>query len=240
MNMWRAVWKIEARKTVPWYVVILLVLTGYTLFRFKPLGAGDLAPIALGSLQGVVLALRIFRESSGTAAFVFSRPVSRRRLFLYRWGLGLGLQALSLVVVGGLIVLGVRQTIQTRAFDSPWYPMVRWYELSVLLAMGLPSLFFYQVTCFVMLRNRLLASMRARRTARWKRIGKAAALWGLLGFALFTIAATGRAVDVDGGGSNWTSLALTPGEIFRVYLGVLVAMTTLGGLRCYSLLEIEA
>ena len=198
----------------------------------------DLVPAAFGGVQGCLLALGIFSDAPGTQSFLFSRPFSRRRLFLYRWGIGLGFQALTLLVLLSVLALGARQGIQTRAFSSPWYPMVRWHEIAVLWPVGLTSILFYQATGFVILRNRLLASGRPVAVGHRKMTARVAFLGALLVLCILLILGRFVFAGVAGGVSS-TPFGLLLKRAFPVYLGALTVLATLASLHCYRRLEVE-
>lgn len=252
--MWQAIWKLAARRATPWYLAVLIVMVGYALFRHVPLGRDDLVPALLGAIQGWVLAFRLFRDPPGVSAFVFSRPFSRRRLFLYRWLIGLGYQAVTLLLLLLLLAAGLREWVQVEMARSAWYPMARWYELSGLWPVGLVSLAVYQATCFVIVRNRLVRDSPSRFGSKWhlvffathdravrfrSRVGKLVALVSTA--LIVVIAVLGLAhLAVVAHQSGSVRLSVTVARGLLVYASVLVVMTTLGGLCCYRRLEVEA
>jgi hypothetical protein len=235
--MWQAIWKLAIHRTGLWYLVVVTPLAGYTLLKTDPLGSSDPVAALLGAALGCVLAFCLFGDPPGVAAFVFSRPFSRRRLFLYRWLIGLGFQAITILAIVVLLAGGVRQWIHVSLYHHPlWYPMVRWYELTFLWPVVGTSLFAYQATLLVMVRNRLLRSsrpkyaglMRALRTIVDVMLIGAFAIALLLG-ALWTVRLASTGVP---------SLPAAP--LVLPYLALVTVMTTLGGLSCYGQLEVEA
>ena len=162
-----AIIKIDVRKVLPCYAPVLLVMSGFVLFWKTPLTTGDLIlNLILNSiacLQGMVIAWMLFNDSRGTAAFIFSRPLSRKQLFLTRWCLGISCQLLTVLVVGVTIATGLRSAVQL-LMDSPYQPMVKWYELSVLGSFALYSILGYQVVMFF----RLRANIVNARPSAWR------------------------------------------------------------------------
>ena len=77
---------------------------------------------------GLLLPVRLFVNPVGVAVWLSSRGLTRRQQFFTRLATGLIVIASSFVWVGFLQLLGIRQFVQL-AFASPWFPMVRWYEL---------------------------------------------------------------------------------------------------------------
>lgn len=80
---------------------------------------------------GLLLPVRIFCNSAGVAVWLSSRGLTRRQQYVSRLASGLIVVALSFVWVGLLQALGIRLLVQ-QSFGSPWFPMVRWQEVSEL------------------------------------------------------------------------------------------------------------
>ena len=159
--------KIDARKALPYYSIFLLLTVGYILFEKKPLTTGDLIVGLIvnvaACLQGMVIAWTLFNDSGGTAAYIFSRPLSRKRLFLTRWCMGISLQLLTVLAVFVIISTGVRSWIQM-LMNSPYQPMVKWHELSIVGSVALYSILGYQVVMFL----RLRANIVGARSSSWR------------------------------------------------------------------------
>ena len=105
--------RIDARKVLPYYAPFLLLTVGYVLFEKKPLATGNLVVSLIlnltACLQGMVIAWTLFNDSGGTAAFIFSRPLSRKRLFLTRWCLGISLQLMTVLAVFVIVSTGSKE-----------------------------------------------------------------------------------------------------------------------------------
>jgi hypothetical protein len=233
--MWSAVWRLELRKTIPWYLGVLALWVVYILFAPGALGSASLAGLGLGALLGIVLAGRIFEDPAGTQPFTFSLPVSRSRLFLCRWALGLILQAGALLVLAALLAGGVRQAVQVGALDSPWYPMVRYYELTVLWPFALASLLAYQGVLFGVVLRRL-SRQRAALRARRQLLGTTWLTVELVVVMPLAVAAW-LAWDLDlrhavaGGAWRWPGCA---------YVALVVLLTTVAARHCYERVEVES
>jgi len=235
--MWRAIWQLAAHRTLTWYLPVFFLLAGYTLAAPHPLGIYLLAML-LGGLQGWVLAFRLFTDPPRVSPFIFSLPFSRSRLFFYRWLIGLLLQALTLATIFVIVASGLRQATQVSMCHSAWYPMVRWFELSVLWPVGLTSLLVYQATCFLILRRRLNG---CRRISKLKWLGNKMFLGiALLLAILFFLAAScqelttnpGIPVTVDNTGHSFV--------ISSSYYVLLVVATTLASLYCSRHFDVDA
>ena len=148
--------KVELRKVWVYYTPFLILMVGYILLNERPLANNDSRVAAIAIVQGWVMAWRIFSDPEGTQPFIFSRSLSRRRLFITRWALGISLQLLTVVVVFLVIACGARSWLQIQ-MDSPYQPMVKWFELSVLWPAGLFAIFTYEVQMFLKLRTATLA-----------------------------------------------------------------------------------
>ena len=157
--------KIDARKVLPYYIPFLLLAIAYVLFRQTPLARDDWLVNLTACLQGMITAWRLFQDSSDTEAFVFSRPLSRSRLFLTRWSFGISLQLLTIFTVFAAIAIGLRSGIQT-LMNSPYHPLVKWYELSVLGSVALFSILGYEVVMFLKLRR----TVSGKSLPMWKKI----------------------------------------------------------------------
>ena len=237
--MWRAIWQLSARRTLTWHLPVFLLLCGYTLMVTHPLGVDPPAAV-FGGLQGWVLAFRLFVDPPCVSPFIFSRPFSRTRLFLYRWLIGLLLQAITLAVVFADHRHGSRQFVQVHLFRSDWYPMVRWFELSTLWPVGLASLLMYQATCFV-----LSAPPAARQSKNIEaRADGQCGLLGLGGIDRGRRPVRLRESHNPGRSTSYWELfppGLTlPTVLLLCYTALLVAATTLAALHCCRRFEVNA
>jgi hypothetical protein len=237
--MWRAIWRIELRKTVPYYLSMPTVAVLYVLMRQAPLGCDDQWPFSVAIFMGMWLAQRIFRDASGTEAFVFSLPLSRTRLFWYRWTLGVGMVALTGAAVGVVIATGLRETVQTGLYDSVWYPMVRWRELGILWPLAAGALFGYQLAAFGALSRPLRAPAEAG-GRRGPLVVWIVAIVALGGLATLTTGARAFLPGDSAGMEAPQRWELITSPAFIAYLAVLTVLTTASCLWCYRRLEIEA
>ena len=105
--------------------------------------------IYLFVVLGLLLPVRVFVNSVGVADWLSSRGLTRRQQFFTRLATGLIVIASSFVWVGSLQLLGIRQFVQL-AFESPWFPMVRWYELLELPAFAPYACLPFFVTTLVL------------------------------------------------------------------------------------------
>ena len=217
-----AIIKIDVRKVLPYYVPVLLLVIGFILLWKTPLTTGDLMLNLIlnlmACLQGMVIAWMLFHDSGGTAAFIFSRPLSRKRLFLTRWCCGILFQFMTILVVFAIISTGLRSWIQV-LMDSPYQPMVKWYELSVLGSFALYSILGYQVVMFL----RLRASIVSARPSTWRDNLKTVLILVLcLQFlpGIFT--------------------SFHPLHYRMAYSALVIILGALGSLHCYQRTEIEA
>jgi len=221
--------KLDLRKVLTGYITFVLVISAYILFRQRPLESTDTIVIAAGLLQGLYLAWRIFKDPGSTQSFIFSRPFSRNRLFWNRWGLGITLQMVTLLIVLILIASGARDFIHKS--NLPYYPMVQWYELSVLWPLAIVSLAAFQIQMFLMLRARTLQTAAL---PKWRKVPT----YAIICFFAFAFS----------GGFHLVVRAVSDGFVAPIYLGkaalfymfTLTVLTTLTSVRCYRHIEIEA
>ena len=209
--------KIDARKVCPYYAPVLLLTVGYVLFRKTPLSSDDWRVNLIACLHGMVIAWRLFNDSRGTGAFIFSRPLSRKRLFLTRWLFGVSLQLLTITAVFATIATGLRSELQLLML-SPYQPIVKWYELSVLGSITLFSILGYEVVMFLKLRARIVSVG----PSTWRDI-------------LGTVLTIVLCVPISGG--LFTSSEPTHYQL--TYVALVTVLGTLASLHCYQHLEIE-
>ena len=210
--------KIDVRKVLPYYAPFLLLSIGYVLFRKTPLGTDDWQVNSVAPFQGMVIAWTLFNDSAGTGAFIFSRPLSRRRLFLTRWGIGISLQLLTVVAVFVTIAIGLRSGVQM-LMNSPYQPLVKWYELSVLGSIALYSILGYQIAMFLKLRLCILSA----RPSAWRNLIGTVLVFALCLQSLNTMNVIGF-----------------QNHVMVVYAALVAILGTLASLHCYRHLEIEA
>lgn len=208
--------KVDARRVLPYYIPFLLFTVGYVLFRKTPLVTGDAILNLIPCLKGMVIAWVLFTCSSSTDAFVFSRPLSRKRLFLTRWFFGISLQLLTIPAVFLIITSRLRSGIQI-LMDSPYHPTVKWFELSVLVPMALFSILGYVVVMFLKLRWRIVRNS----PSRWKEI------LGTGFFSVICLLSMGELID-----NHLQDYLIVP------YTLLVILFYTLASLHCYRHLEI--
>ncbi len=154
--------KLDLHKVAWGYAIIVCGLVAYVLARPTPFSSGDSIAAGVGLFGGWFVAWRIFGDFDGTQVFVFSRSFGRSRLFWQRWLLGMALQGLALLLVLGTIAIGARSRLHQ--FNTPWYPMVKWYDLNVMWPIAVFWLTAFSVQMFMMLRRGILKSLdRSRR-----------------------------------------------------------------------------
>ena len=235
--------KMDARKVLPYYAPVLLLTVGYVLFQESPLASNDWKLNLIACLQGMVIAWVLFNDAAGTEVFVFSRPLSRVRLFFTRWAFGILFQLLTTVVVFFTVAIGLRSGIQV-LMNSPYQPMVKWYELSILGSIALYSILSYQIVMFLKLRHRVVSV--GPRT--WRDF-----IWIVLLCVLVGMILTGLFSNIGPMGYQMMSWALMTklvlvrfftfsGPILNhlIYVVLVTIVGTLASLHCYQNLEIES
>jgi uncharacterized protein (DUF2062 family) len=232
--MWYAVTRLEMHKTGSWFVPFLLLIVGYVLIVPSPLGGTDLGLVALGAILGKVLGGKLFQDAPDVAAYVYSWPLSRRRLFLYRWVLGIGCHAIVGAAVAFVITSGARELVQVKLAQSVWYPMIRPYEIGAVWPVLLTSLLFYQATCFIVLKEQL--SGRSRRQSRTGR--RQVSLWFFLTITILILIVLYSSVAQSQSGPGPVDAEGI--DILFGYLALLTVATTLGAMHCCRFVEIDA
>jgi len=202
--------KSDFRKTALPYAAILAALAAYVLFKPRPLYSVDFAGGGLGLLQGTVLAWFIFRDSAGTESFILSRPLTRGRLFGHRFGLGIGLQSVTVIVLLVLIATGLRSHIQH--YRLPYYPMIKWYEASIIAPVAVCGLIGFELAMFFILRGRIASEA----TATWRKItGRVLVVFGVV---VILVLVMSRATDAPMSSRGWFKCAAWGYAAFAVIL----------------------
>lgn len=231
-----ALLKVELRKVWAVYTPLLILVLVYMVLAPGPLKRRDtyIALLAVG--QGCLLAWLIFRDPGSTAEFLFSRPLLRKRLFLTRWGLGMGLQLLTILAVTFVLSAGLRSGFQER-IGSPYYPMVRWLELDVLWSLALLSLVAYQLQVFLQIRESVVSNQISPWLSR---------VMQLLAIAMVTVAIHAmlnqlpfmqQPISVDNSSGGWTQFSRAT---LLVYVVGAVVLGTLACMRYYGDMEVDA
>jgi len=224
--------KAELRKVWPYYAPFLVVMVGYILLRGQPLSKTDSIAALISIGQGGVLAWRIFSDPGATRSYIFSRPLSRRRIFFTRWALGLTLQALTIVVLFAVIASGARSWLQVK-IGSVYHPMAWWFELQVLWPVGLFSLLAYEVQMFLKLRAEILTT----RPKRWPNILANGVVIALTALVLLPQFLDPR---YDQWYQTWEGADRVVNLVLMVYIAIITILATAASLHCYCHLEVEA
>lgn len=145
--MFREFFNEEYRKILPFYWNTLIILIFHILFWNHPHVGFDRILYLLLLIHVLAVGGTIFCDYK-TDSFLFSLPISRKKLFAYRYLTGLLFLLLTLTIIFLLIALGFRCVIQLGA-KSPFFPMVMWYELNTVWSIGV--FFFIAYSCFVYL-----------------------------------------------------------------------------------------
>lgn len=171
-DMNRVICQLAFRESAFFTVPVIVILLGYCLFQTIPLRHFDSAVLIFSVALGFGLGKFVFSDKPVVRSFLFSRAYSPKRFFLVRWLFGLSLIFATALLIAAIIVLGVRQSLQTGLFRNGWFPMVRFYELHVLWTFVLASLLSYHTTLFWVVRNRYLGGQKHGKTYTWlRRIG---------------------------------------------------------------------
>lgn len=125
----------DLRRSLLMLALITALVTGLVVLLPGPLQGGDPNWFQLvGILTGILLAGRLLSDTGGSQAYVYSRGLTRRRVFVLRVVLGLALLLAVGVVMWLLITLGLRERWHTQwvSQDYIYYPMSTRYETSII------------------------------------------------------------------------------------------------------------
>lgn len=227
--MWEMI-KLELRKALPPLLPVAAALLAVTLLRRGALTPHDPWLALAGAAVGAVVAYRLFTDSPGTRAFLFSRPFTRCRLFLVRWALGLALAAAPVLIAAACLAGGLREAVQIRIYRSPWYPMVRWPELNGLWPLGLNALLAYGAMMLMTAHG----DLQAGGGQGGGRFGRAVHVWAAL--AIFCLAS--MMITTRMGPMATPFAAGLPLSV--LYALLTTAASALAGLHAYLRLPVES
>jgi len=235
----RVIYQLAFRESGFFVVPVMSILLGYCLFQPTPLRHFDSVVLLLSVALGFGLGYFVFSDKPGVRSFLFSRAYSPKRFFLVRWSFGLGVIALTALVIVALIALGLRQGLQTSLFRNGWYPMIRWFELNVLWTFVTVSLLTYHTTLFWVVRYRFLGVRKHAKPYLWlRRIGSFLLIVG----AVIVVLTAGYGLAAD----FFLRISL-PLEVIRflqiIFVPPVIVQTILTpwfGVYCYQRQEIES
>ena len=148
MNL--TLWKFDALRLMPLWMLCAAAVLLAVVTETAPLGAwAGWIPWA-GALMGIASGWRLFADARATRAYLFTRGLSRSRIFWNRWLLGLVGLALATGLAAAAIGLGARDLCH-RALgyeDAIYYPMIRMFEFRRLPALFGTEVFSYCLTIF--------------------------------------------------------------------------------------------
>lgn len=124
----------DARRLFPFWILSILGLGCYYLIIAAPLYSSapfNSFPIVLGAiLFGLMIGGRLIADTGATHAFVLSRGLTRRQLFLHRLVLGLLVIFATSAMLWLLLASSIRSNLhQWMQFeDAAYYPMLAQFE----------------------------------------------------------------------------------------------------------------
>jgi hypothetical protein len=226
------------RESAVWVIPVILIALVYILAKPTPFRFFDGLETALGVALGFLLGFRIFWDGGGVRPFLFSRAFSPTRFFLVRWSFGLGVLLATWGIIAVLFAAGIRELVQTAAFQNGWFPMIRYLELRSLLSAVPISICVYQTTVFFVVWYRFLGNRRYQGFEKIRRFVMTILAALCLIQALFFIGALFFATAI-------VSLPVTPEcpDLFLIF-GIPALFQTLimpfCGQYCYCTQEIES
>ena len=143
----------DLRRTLPTLGFVASTLMAFILLLPGPLNNGVGMHSLIGTLTGLALSASMFTDTTGTAAYVYSRGVTRRKIFALRAVLGYSL----VLILGGLewmaIASGLRGRIHfmLRMQDAIYYPMSNQFETSVVRSYLLSGFVSFGLLTFYMI-----------------------------------------------------------------------------------------
>lgn len=150
----------DLRRSLSVILLCLVGAIGCVLLLHGPLSAGTVNWVSpVGVLTGILLSVRLLSDTSGTQAFVFSRGVPRRRLFLLRLLSGVGLIGVMWLCQWLLIWLGLRGRVHQTLMMSDvfYYPMSTSFESAAAWPFVVAGLHSFCIMSFYMVWRGLCA-----------------------------------------------------------------------------------
>ncbi|MCY2962302.1 MAG: hypothetical protein NT069_01390 [Planctomycetota bacterium] len=157
-----ALLKYDLCRVLGWWIPAALVVWLIVLFDTAPLPVTESWLLVVAQLLGLATAWPLFSESSSTLCYVFTRGMTRSRIFWSRWLLGMAFLGFMTATAWALIALGPRAHMH-RVFefdDAVFFPMVRDFESSCVVEILKLSAVVYCLTAFVLTLRKLLSPRR--------------------------------------------------------------------------------
>ncbi|HEY3966206.1 MAG TPA: hypothetical protein VGM05_16725 [Planctomycetaceae bacterium] len=223
-------WRYDARRAVSIWTSCLAVVSALALLIDGPLTDNDLTWIwqFAGLGAGTLIAWRMFADTGGTQAYVFSRGFSRSQLFWNRWILGMSLVAVLVFWMWLILAGGLRSGWRQWAGfgDAGLYPLIAPYEAIIVPTFAATAWGSFAVTTLLVV---LRGIQRPGRVVG----GRGTLGWWMLDVPL-CVAASVAVVGL------LTETTLGPGWMITAWAAVSAPLTTLAAWHGYRHLEVSA
>lgn len=131
--------KYDARRLLPFWLTSAIALASYYVVAAAPLHPTSSLPfnsfptVLCAVLFGLMIGGRLAADTGGTHAFVLSRGLTRRQLFLHRLVLGLLVIVATSVLLWLLLASSLRSNVHRwlQFEDAIYYPMLSQFESQV-------------------------------------------------------------------------------------------------------------
>jgi hypothetical protein len=238
----RTLWKFDALRIAGLWLPAAAAVLYFVLSEIAPLESWSFSIDASAAALGVVTGWRLFSGSAAVRGYLFTRGLSRSRIFWNRWFLGMFGIAFVTVAAWLMIACGARAAWHhgMGEYGAAYYPMIQMFELRCLPALVGTAATAFCLTTFVVV-GRSLAITR-RSASAWTALRStrdvialglgAMATWYALQFLIS---------DGDWGASLPMYLAVCRSPFCQMaYLVVCPALATWGAAHAWRYLEVPA
>jgi hypothetical protein len=238
----RTLWKFDGLRIAALWLPAAAAVLYFVLSETAPLGEWSFNIEASAAVLGAVTAWRLYSGSAAVRCYLFTRGLSRSRIFWNRWALGMSGTIFVTGLAWLLIICGARATWH-RAwgdYDAAYYPMIQFFELRCLPALFGAAATAFCLTAFVVV-GRALAITR-RSASAWTALRSTRDVIALGMGAM----ATWYAIEFLISGDDWATaipayLTICQSPLCQiVYLVLCPALATWGAAHAWRHLEIAA
>lgn len=233
--------KFDIFRVFVWWLPCVCSVWLLVLFEPVPLGRWDVWVILSAAVLGAISAWRLFTDPHGTRTYIFTRGLSRGRLFWNRWGLGIS--GLLFVALGAVVLTASdARGAMSRWQQSPnalYYPMIRPFEIAIVPTLLGVAVLAYCATAFLVIRGGLeIPRSPSVWRGIWRSVGASFAVALII---LAFVVATEVVVDDDGTPILFriSPVLFRPGMMRTLYLTLCPALATWGAAHAYRNLEVS-
>ena len=238
----RTLWKFDIIRVAALWLPAAAIVLYFVLSETAPLAGWSFNIDASAAALGAVTGWRLFSGSAAVKGYLFTRGVSRSRIFWNRWLLGLTGVAGITGIAWILIVCGARAGWHRwmNDYDAVYYPMIQMFEVRCLPALFGSAATAFCLTTFVVVLRSLALTRRGASAWTALRSTRDVVALGLAILATWYCAAL--LVEGDDSGIYFpAALAVIQSSLCQwAYLVICPLLATWGAAHAWRNLEIPA